>query len=92
MSNLKTTNQDYNTEQTSLPLQLSEETAVPKTGHASPPFIPYNNKQGISLFDIQDTISTKHVSRVIDEMIELIDDQVFFLITKVEVVALSIPK
>ncbi|WP_342472262.1 IS1182 family transposase [Metasolibacillus sp. FSL H7-0170] len=78
MSNLKTTNQDYNTEQTSLPLQLSEETAVPKTGHASPPFIPYNNKQGISLFDIQDTISTKHVSRVIDEMIELIDDQVFF--------------
>lgn len=78
MSNPKTTNQNYNTEQTSLPLQLSEETTVPKTGHSIPTFIPYNNKQGISLFDIQDTISTKHISRVIDEMIELIDDQVFF--------------
>lgn len=78
MSNLKTTNKNYNTEQTSLPLQLSEETTVSKTSNYLPTFIPYNNKQGISLFDIQDNIPDKHVSRVIDEMIELIDDQVFF--------------
>ncbi|MEG0450104.1 MAG: transposase, partial [Lysinibacillus sp.] len=78
MCNPKITNENYNTEQTSLPLTIQQETSVSIKGNYTPTFIPYNNKQGISLFDIQDSIPSEHVSRVIDEMIELIDDQLFF--------------
>ena len=78
MCNPKITNPNYITEQTSLPLAIQEETCVSKKRNYAPTFIPYNNQQGISLFDIQDLIPSNHVSRVIDEMIESIDDEVFF--------------
>ncbi|MEK3981613.1 transposase [Psychrobacillus sp. FSL K6-2836] len=78
MCNPKITNPNYITEQTSLPLAIQEETCVSKKRNYAPTFIPYNNQQGISLFDIQDLIPGNHVSRVIDEMIESIDDEVFF--------------
>ncbi|WP_192812585.1 hypothetical protein [Paenisporosarcina sp. TG-14] len=64
------------TEQTSLPLTIQEETLVFKKENYSPTFLPYNTQQGISHFDIQDLIPSNHVSRVIDEMIESIDDRI----------------
>lgn len=54
MCNPKITNLNNITEQTSLPLTKQEKTCVPKKGNITPTFIPYNNQQGISLFDIQD--------------------------------------
>ncbi|YCI74959.1 hypothetical protein M1D47_14970 [Bacillus sp. R1-10] len=78
MCNPKITNRNYITEQISLPLAIQEETCVSKKENYSPTFIPYNNQQGISLFDVQDLIPSNHVSRVIDEMIESIEDKVFF--------------
>jgi transposase len=78
MCNPKITIQNYIIEQTSLPLTIQDETCVSKKGNYAPTFIPYNNQQGISLFDIQDLIPSNHVSRVIDEMIESIEDDVFF--------------
>ncbi|WP_107839608.1 hypothetical protein [Metasolibacillus meyeri] len=77
MCNPKITNENYNTEQTSLPLRAQQGTSISTKGSA-PTFIPYNNQQGMSLFDIQDLIPSEHVSRVIDEMIERIGDQIFF--------------
>lgn len=78
MCNPKITNQNYNTEQTTLPLPIIEETCVSNKRNYAPTFIPYNNQQGITLFDIQDLIPSDHVARVINEMIESIDDEMFF--------------
>lgn len=78
MSNQKITNTNCNTVQENLPLHMSEETNHPKKKSISPTFIPYNNQQGMIIFDIQDLIPEKHISRVIDDMIEAIDDEVFF--------------
>ena len=78
MCNPKITTQNYITEQASLPLSLQEGTGVPQPKTVSPTFIPYNNQQGLAIFDIQDLVPTHHVARVIDEMVEMIDDELFF--------------
>ena len=41
-------------------------------------FIPYDNQQTTVIFDIQDLIPAYHVARVIDQVIESIEDNVFF--------------
>ena len=73
MSNQKITNLNYNTEQISLPLEIQEETCVPKKENYAPTFISYNNQQGISLLDIQDLIPKNHIANVINEMIESVE-------------------
>ena len=78
MCNPKITSSNYNTEQATFPLALEEGTGVPLPKKASPTFIPYNNQQGFAIFDIQDLVPANHVARVIDEMVELIDDELFF--------------
>ncbi|WP_249222080.1 IS1182 family transposase [Planococcus alpniumensis] len=78
MCNPKITSSNYNTEQAAFPLALGEGTGVPLSKKASPTFIPYNNQQGFAIFDIQDLVPANHVARVIDEMVELIDDELFF--------------
>ncbi|MFD3447129.1 hypothetical protein ACFDTO_21260 [Microbacteriaceae bacterium 4G12] len=78
MSNPKTTNTNYNMVQESLPLDIQEETVVPKKKNERPTFIPYNNQQSICLLDLQELIPANHVSRVVDEMMERIEDDLFF--------------
>ncbi|HWK21490.1 MAG TPA: IS1182 family transposase [Ureibacillus sp.] len=77
MCNQKITNANYNTEQTSLLLSIQGETCVSPKQHM-PTFIPYNNKQSAVIFDIQELIPENHVARVIDEMVESVDDEIFF--------------
>ncbi|MFD3450465.1 transposase, partial [Microbacteriaceae bacterium 4G12] len=76
--NPKTTDTNYNMVQESLPLDIQEETVVPKKKKERPTFIPYNNQQGICILDLQEFIPTNHVSRVVDEMMERIEDDLFF--------------
>ncbi|MFI8495157.1 hypothetical protein ACIGC1_19985 [Peribacillus butanolivorans] len=64
-------------EQTLLPLSIKEETAVPQKRNFTPTFIPYDNQQTTLIFDIQDLIPVHHVARVINQMIESIEDSVF---------------
>lgn len=45
MSNPKITSENYNTEQTLLPLSIEEEAVVHKKAASPPTFIPYNNQQ-----------------------------------------------
>ena len=78
MCNPKITNENYITEQAEFPLSLEEGTGVPLPKKVSPTFIPYNNQQGFAIFDIQDLVPDNHVARVIDEMVETIDDELFF--------------
>ncbi|USK68404.1 IS1182 family transposase [Peribacillus asahii] len=78
MCNPKITTENYNTEQTSLPLAIQEETVVSRERKLTPTFIPYNNQQSTVIFDIQELIPPHHVARVIDQMIESIEDGVFF--------------
>ena len=68
---------DYTTEQVELPLSLQEETPHSSNKNLKPSFIPYDNRQATMIFDIQDLIPETHVSRVIDEMIEELDDSLF---------------
>lgn len=68
---------DYTTEQVELPLSLQEETPHSSNKNLKPSFIPYDNRQATMIFDIQDLIPENHVSRVIDEMIEELDDSLF---------------
>ncbi|PKG22841.1 transposase [Niallia nealsonii] len=78
MSNLTTTNPNYNMEQTSLPLPIQEQISPPKKRKIAPTFLPYNNQQTTVIFDIQEFIPENHVARVIDEMVEFIKEEVFF--------------
>ena len=78
MSNPKITTENYNMEQTLLPLSIQEETTVPQKRNSTPTFIPYDNQQTTVIFDIQDLIPPHHVARVIDQMIESVEDKVFF--------------
>ena len=78
MSNPKTTTESYNKDQTLLPLSIQEETTISQKRNSTPAFIPYDNQQTSVIFDIQDLIPTHHVARVIDQMIESIEDRVFF--------------
>lgn len=78
MCNPKITFPNYNTELAEFPLSLEEGTGVPLPKKASPMFIPYNNQQGFAIFDIQDHVPANHVARVIDEMVEQIEDELFF--------------
>ncbi|MGE7122533.1 transposase, partial [Peribacillus sp. NPDC046944] len=78
MSNPKITTENYNMEQTILPLTIQEETTVPQKRNSTPTFIPYDNQQTTVIFDIQDLIPVHHVARVIDQMIESVEDKVFF--------------
>jgi len=78
MSNPKITTENYNMEQTLLPLSIQEDTAVPQKRNFTPTFIPYDNQQTTVIFDIQDLIPDHHVARVIDQMIESVEDNVFF--------------
>ena len=79
MCNPKITSPKYSTEQVVFPLSLQEGTPVPLPKKARPTFIPYNNEQGFTIFDIQDLVPANHVARVIDEMVETIDDELFFV-------------
>ncbi|MGN1401802.1 MAG: hypothetical protein ACI4XL_09895 [Bacillus sp. (in: firmicutes)] len=68
---------NYTTEQVELPLSIQEETPNSPNKYAKPTFIPYDNHQATMIFDIQELIPEQHVSRVIDQMIEEFDDEVF---------------
>ncbi|ASV70223.1 hypothetical protein CKF48_23370 (plasmid) [Cytobacillus kochii] len=81
------TTQNYTIEQTSLPLSIEEKPFQPKTdvdssntdrNHFKPVFIPYNNQQGMAIFDLQGLIPEHHVARVIDRMVESIEDNIFY--------------
>lgn len=78
MCNPKITTENYITEQAVFPLALEEGTSVPLPKKVGPTFIPYNNQQGFAIFDIQELVPANHVARVIDEMVETIDDELFF--------------
>ena len=78
MRNPKITTENYTTEQLSLPLSLEEGTDVPQKKSTVPTFIPYNNRQSFAIFDLQDLIPPHHVSRIIDEMVEGIEDALLF--------------
>ncbi|WP_181884355.1 IS1182 family transposase [Neobacillus piezotolerans] len=87
MSNQMITTQNYTIEQTSLPLSIEEKPFQPKTdvdssntdrNHFEPVFIPYNNQQGMAIFDLQGLIPEHHVARVIDRMVESIEDNIFY--------------
>ncbi|WP_066303887.1 transposase [Bacillus sp. FJAT-29814] len=87
MSNQMITTQNYTIEQTSLPLSIEEKPFQPKTdvdssntdrNHFKPVFIPYNNQQGMAIFDLQGLIPEHHVARVIDRMVESIEDNIFY--------------
>ncbi|RSK53659.1 MULTISPECIES: IS1182 family transposase [Bacillus] len=76
MCNLSITKENYTT-QTSLPLEAKEENVVSKK-HYPPTFKPYNNRQSQIIFDIQELIPDHHISRVVDEMIESLSDELLF--------------
>jgi len=76
MCNHTTTNEYYNT-QTTLPLEVIEETHVSKR-QLAPTFKPYNNHQSQFIFDIQELIPEHHIARVVDEMVESISDEQLF--------------
>ena len=46
-------------------------------GNDALPFIPYNNQRGISPFAIQDLIPSNHLSRMIDDMIDISENRIY---------------
>lgn len=77
MSNPKITKKEYNT-QTSLPLEVKEETPIASKEKFTPTFKSYNNHQSFFIYDLQELIPEHHVARVVDEMVEAIPDEQLF--------------
>lgn len=68
--------QNHTTQQKNLP-QSIEETPVSFVHTSKHIFQPYNNKQGIIIYDLQDMIPKQHPARIVDELVESIPDKVF---------------
>nr|WP_240613544.1 hypothetical protein [Pueribacillus theae] len=77
MSNPKITKKEYNI-QTSLSLEVKEETPIASKEKFAPTFKSYNNHQSFFIYDLQELIPEHHVARVVDEMVEAIPDGQLF--------------